>query len=115
MVYVQRDNNGWLLRVEPEPFSAMTDMLAIESEELVRWLEKKEEVDARLSRLKESDFDMVRVLEDVVFVLIDRGVIGFEDLPLDARRKLDERALARADLEGLAAEIDHGVSNCRRL
>jgi len=114
MVYVQRDKNGLLLRVEAEPFDGMTDTLAVESEELARWLATKEEVHNRLSRLKETDLDMIRVLEDVVIVLIDRGLISFEDLPLAARRKLDERALARADLEGLVGVVTQSVRDCRQ-
>lgn len=105
MVYVQRDANGLILRVESKPFEGMTDTLAVQSEELAIWLKASEEVHARLSELKQSDLDMVRVLEDVVTVLVETGVIDFTDLPEAARRKLDERALARAELEGLSSEI----------
>lgn len=68
MVYVQRDAAGRLLRVEHEPFEGMTENLAVESEELHSWLEAKEEVKARLDSLKQSDLELVRVLEDVVSV-----------------------------------------------
>lgn len=101
MVYVQRDDQGRLLRVEYNPFEGMTDVLAVESEELRNWLAAKEEVKARLDRLHNSDLELVRVLEDVVIVLVDRGVIQYTDLPEAARMKLDERAVARADIEGL--------------
>lgn len=105
MVYVQRDASGLILHVDSKPFDGMTDTLAVQSEELAVWLKTSEEVHARLSELKQSDLDMVRVLEDVVTVLVETGVIDFTDLPEAARRKLDERALARADLEGLTCEI----------
>ncbi|WP_150301497.1 tryptophan synthase subunit beta [Pseudomonas profundi] len=105
MVYVQRDADGLILRVESTPFGEMTDTLAVESEELAGWLRASEEVHARLSGLKQSDLAMVRVLEDVVIVLVERGVISFTDLPEAARRKLDERALARADMEGIRGEM----------
>lgn len=101
MVYVQRDDQGRLLRVEYDPFEGMTDVLAVESDELRRWLAAKEEVKARLDSLHNSDLELVRVLEDVVIVLVDRGVIQYTDLPEAARMKLDERAVARADIEGL--------------
>ncbi len=106
MVYVQRDAEGLLLRVESEPFEGMTDTLAVESEELESWLKTREEVRARLTSLKQTDLDLIRVLEDVVIVLVERGVISFTDLPEAARNKLDERALARAELEGLSSEIN---------
>ena len=100
MVYVERDAQGRLLRVEQQPFEGAEHM-AVESEELQNWLKVKEEVKARLESLHSSDLELVRVLEDVVIVLVDRGVIQYTDLPAAAREKLDQRAVARADLEGL--------------
>lgn len=103
MVYVQRDAQGKLLRVEPLPFDGMSEPIAVESEELQNWLKVKEEVKARLESLNSSDLELVRVLEDVVNVLVDRGVIQYTDLPEAARTKLDQRAVARADIEGLTS------------
>jgi hypothetical protein len=101
MVYVQRDAQGRLLRVERQPFDGMSEPIAVESEELQNWLKVKEEVNARLESLHSSDLELIRVLEDVVNVLVDRGVIQYTDLPEAARAKLDQRAVARADIEGL--------------
>mgnify|MGYP003613856730 CR=1 FL=1 len=41
----------------------------------------------------------MRVLEDVVSVLVSKGVIRYTDLPDAARRKLDRRAVTRAEIE----------------
>lgn len=100
MVYVERDAQGRLLRVEQRPFDG-AEHIAVESEELQNWLKVREEVKARLDSLHDSDLELVRVLEDVIIVLVDRGVIQYTDLPKAAREKLDQRAVARADLEGL--------------
>ena|SRR5690606_29670762 len=100
MVYVERDAQGRLLRVEQQPFAG-AEHLAVESEEVQHWLKVQEEVKARLECLHGSDLELVRVLEDVIIVLVDRGVIQYTDLPAAARKKLDQRAVARADLEGL--------------
>ena len=92
MVYVQRDAEGRLLRVEHDPFEGMTETLAVESDELHNWLAAREEVKERLASLKESDLELVRVLEDVVSVLVEKGVIRYTDLPDAARRKLEKNA-----------------------
>ncbi len=55
-----------------------------------------------MDSLKQSDLELVRVLEDVVSVLVERGVIRYTDLPQAARQKLDQRATARAEIEGLS-------------
>lgn len=106
MVYVERDQQQRLLRVSYEPFEGMSEVLAVESPELQDWLNAREEVKARLDSLNSSDLELVRVLEDVVIVLVDRGVIQYTDLPEAARTKLDQRAIARADLEGLTHVVD---------
>ncbi|SEM62783.1 hypothetical protein SAMN04487857_103288 [Pseudomonas sp. ok272] len=106
MVYVQRDDHGRLLRVEYQPFVGMTDHLAVASPELTTWLDAKEEVRIRLINLNNSDLELVRVLEDVVSVLVVRGIIQYTDLPEAARIKLDERALARAEIEGLNSVLE---------
>lgn len=102
MVYVQRDGEGRLLRAASEPFEGMTETLAPESPELLSWLQTQETVQARLTALRESDLELVRVLEDVVDALVERGVIRYTDLPEAARRKLHERAETRAQLGGLS-------------
>ncbi|MDG1583236.1 tryptophan synthase subunit beta [Pseudomonas sp. GOM6] len=102
MVYVQRDAEGRLLRVEHDPFEGMNETLAVESEELHRWIAAREEVRERLASLKDSDLELVRVLEDVVTALVSKGVIRYTDLPEAARRKLDQRAVTRAEIEGLS-------------
>lgn len=104
MVYVERDAQGRLLRVEQIPFDG-SEHIAVESEELQTWLKMREEVKARLDSLNSSDLELVRVLEDVIIVLVDRGVIQYTDLPAAAREKLDQRAVARADLEGLSTML----------
>jgi len=111
MVYVQRDEHGRLLRVDYQPFEGMTDNLAVESDELKAWLDAKEEVRARLASLHSSDLELIRVLEDVVSVLVERGVIQYTDLPEAARIKLDQRAVARAEIEGLSSILGGDTSN----
>lgn len=102
MVYVRRDDHGHLIQVECEPFAGMTETLAVESQELQDWLKAKEDVKARLDRLHASDLELVRVLEDVVSVLVEQGTLQYTDLPEAARMKLDQRALARTEIEGLS-------------
>lgn len=43
-----------------------------------------------------SDLDFVRVLEDVIHLLMDKGVIRFTDLPEVARDKLTARQSLRS-------------------
>jgi hypothetical protein len=49
--------------------------------------------------LSDSDAAIARVLEDVIDVLINRGVIQFTDLPAAAQTKLLSRQQTRAMLK----------------
>ena len=48
--------------------------------------------------LSQTDIGLARVLEDLIDVLITRGVIQFTDLPDAAQAKLLERRQTRASL-----------------
>lgn len=59
-----------------------------------------------LLRLQESDLEMIRVLEDLIHLLIHKGVVRITDLPEAAQAKLSERSRAREALGGLAGLIN---------
>lgn len=102
MIYVEESAQGDLLRVEMAPFAGMTGSMPVADERIQGWL-AREEVRARLERLKDSDLELIRVLEDLVGVLVERGVIRYTDLPEAAQRKLQDRADARSGLGGLSS------------
>ena len=52
----------------------------------------------KVNALSQTDTSLVRVLEDLIDVLITRGVIQFTDLPEPAQAKLLERRETRANL-----------------
>lgn len=51
--------------------------------------------------LDSSDEDLIRVIEDVVEVLIEKNLIMFTDLPEAAQLKLNSRSRIRHDLRHL--------------
>lgn len=105
MVYVCRDEHGRLTRVENQPFEGMNGTVEVQDEEMSGWLHRCGDMQSQRDLLRESDRDVLRVMEDVISLLIERGVIDYTELPQAARDKLDIRALIRADLEGL---VDQG-------
>ena len=61
------------------------------------------EVQAYLHRL---DIDLVRVLEDVIDLLVARGVFRFTDLPESAREKLLYRKTLRSQWQPVLDPLD---------
>jgi hypothetical protein len=56
------------------------------------------EVSGQANPLSQTDAGLARVLEDLIDVLINRGLIQFTDLPAAAQAKLLERRQTRASL-----------------
>lgn len=91
MPYVQRDTAGQVVAIFAEPGPGHDEQLPAGHPDL-----------AGADGFAHLDADLIRVIEDVVDVLIDRGLLRLTDLPLDAQRKLLTRKGARARLrEGL--------------
>lgn len=100
MLYVRRDPYGNLLQVEPAPFEGMDGELAADSQEAQAWF-ANQEVERSLTQLRQSDQEMIRVLEDLIGTLIDKGLLRITDLPEAAQAKLIGRSKARDALGGL--------------
>lgn len=100
MFYVQRDADGHLQRVEAAPFEGMSETLAADAHEIQAWF-ANQDAESSLLQLKQSDLDMIRVVDDLVHLLIVKGVIRITDLPPAAQSKLLSRSQAREALGGL--------------
>ena len=100
MFYIQRDEQGQLNKMARAPFPEMTGQLAAHSSEVIEWQKTQQFVLEGLQQLRQSDLDMVRVLEDLIQVLTQKGVISITDFPAAAQLKLINRAQAREALNG---------------
>ncbi|MDP9663897.1 hypothetical protein ACVW05_004048 [Pseudomonas fulva] len=100
MFYVQRDAAGQLQRVEAAAFDEFTEMLPADHADIQEWF-ADDVVENSLNQLKQSDLDMIRVLEDLIDVLTAKGVFKITDLPPGAQTKLLNRSTARKALSSL--------------
>lgn len=87
MPYVRRDRSGQVVALSTEPLEGF-EQVAFDLPEIVAF---EQRLGNSRSRLEESDRDVVRVLDDLVNLLIDKNLIRFTDLPVAAQRKLIER------------------------
>ncbi|MGI4839856.1 MAG: hypothetical protein ACRYF9_19800 [Janthinobacterium lividum] len=105
MFYVQRDANGQLLRVEAAAYAEANETLPADNHEIQTWFANAA-IEGSLKQLKQSDLDMIRVLDDLIQVLTSKGVIRVTDLPEAAQAKLTDRTNAREALGGLSHLIN---------
>lgn len=94
MPYVKRDDAGQITAVSLEPGDGL-DELQPDAPELLEFMQR---MGLEGSPLLQSDMRLVRVLEDLIDLLIDRDLIRFTDLPLPAQEKLMERRSIRQSM-----------------
>jgi hypothetical protein len=87
MPYVRRDATGQVIALSSEALEGFEEAQLDAAE----FAEFELRLGDAKARLQESDRDVVRVLDDLVNLLIDKNLIRFTDLPAAAQRKLIER------------------------
>ena len=114
MFFVQRNTDGQLMRVEAEAYAESTEMLPADHPDLQAWFANEVMATShkqllqikQLKQLRQSDLEMIRVLDDLIAVLISKGVILVTDLPEPAQTKLMDRFHAREALGGLSNLVE---------
>lgn len=86
MRYVLRDDKGEVISVHRDPVSG-AQVLPADHPEVLHFLKEGTEQETYAS----LDANLVRVLEDLIDVLIERNVLMVTDLPAEAQQKLFER------------------------
>ena len=102
MPFVSRGPENKIDAVYDRPREGAIEQLSLDDAELKAFLACEEvELDGEAqakAHLYASDLEMVRVLEDLIDILIDKGVILVTDLPDQAQVKLLERKRVRKTL-----------------
>ncbi|WP_039913168.1 DUF4034 domain-containing protein [Cellvibrio mixtus] len=93
-MYVKRNHNGEVVAVSKQAGQDFSEQIAGDAPELLQFIQG--EKTAEQLALEQTDQTMARVLEDVVNLLVEQGVIRFTDLPEAAQNKL----LTRRELRG---------------
>lgn len=109
MPYVIRDGDGQIVAVHAIQSEQAQEWLAADDPGLREFLAATGDSASLQSVLIASDLELVRVLEDLIAVLIDKRIIMLTDLPEAAQRKLARRYELRSqlnDLGGIVGEQD---------
>ena len=92
-MFVKRDQDGAIVAVSREVTGEITEAVPDTAAELRLFL-LGDGGDPGIA-LRASDLEVVRVLEDLIDVLISKGVVRFTDLPEAAQSKLLQRKSMR--------------------
>ena len=95
MPFIMRNAQGRIIAVLSEEAPG-AEMISAESGELRAFLQNESPETRAQKDLVESDLSMIRVLEDLIDVMIEKNLILFTDMPGPAQKKLlDRRGLRK--------------------
>lgn len=109
MPYVARDDQGRITDVQENETERAYEQVAFDDPELVSYLTNGLKPAEIRAELEATDREVIRVIEDVIAVLIDKRVFMLTDLPTPAQEKLARRYNLRtklSDLGGIIGEYE---------
>lgn len=106
MAYVMRNADGHIIAVLSEAVEGAEEV-APNDNELQRFLSQESPEQRAQKELMESDLGLIRVIEDLIDVLIERGAMMFTDFPEPVQRKL----LARRGMRKEFSYMDELFNN----
>ncbi len=87
MPYVRRDADGKIIALLRDAAVDATEQLGSGHPDVAAFLAEG----GNAAAFSALDLDFVRVTEDLIYTLIEKGLLQFTDLPEDAQRKLRAR------------------------
>ena len=92
MPYIFKNDEGLIAGSASEKLGEDWEFIAGDAKEYIDYLERSIE---GYSPFRESDIQLARVLEDLISILIDRGMVRFTDFPAEAQKRLNYRQTMR--------------------
>ncbi len=97
MLFIERNENGTIIAIHNENPAGKFTRASLSEPEVLQFLQQTDPHSELMSNaLEQSDTDLVRVMEDLIQLLIDRNIINFTDLPTAAQKKIRHRQILRS-------------------
>lgn len=99
MPYIKRNNHQQIAAIYAEPPSQEAEYLPTNHQDVIDFLNQNSSEKHSLQFLTSSDYELVRVLEDLIELLMEKNLVLFTELPVAAQHKLSLRRRARQNLQ----------------
>ncbi len=106
MLYAQRDPEGRIIAVTRDAAPGAEPITADLEAEVAAFLERSGQGTDPRALLGATDASLIRAIEDLVQLLIEKKVICFTDLPLEVQQKINTRRKIRRKLAGETLMVD---------
>jgi hypothetical protein len=97
MLYAERNEQGEITAIRNSPEQPGQEQIS--DDELVAFFSQSGDIASYQTLLTLLDTRIVRVLDDLVDVLVEKNIIRFTDLPEDARKKIGDRKRIRKKMQ----------------
>jgi len=102
MPYVNRNERGDVIQLLDMPNKESCEWLEVNHADVIEFLRQPPQANELKKSLSSSDSDMVRVVEDLVDLLMEKQVFVFTELPEAVQDKLNRRKKLRHDVNALS-------------
>ena len=101
MPYVIRNEEGAVIELYDAPTGQNDEWLDIGDPEILHLLKQIHSAEQAKKALSSTDYEMIRVIEDLVDLLISKNIFIFTELPEAVQAKLGARKQIREDMNAL--------------
>jgi hypothetical protein len=95
MLYVERAKDGKITALHSSPRQNANEQKTVMDEEILNFLHTTVSADSRKLLLALSDMGIIRLLEDLIDLLVQKNIIIFTELPEQAQERITERKRLR--------------------
>ncbi|TVP93355.1 MAG: tryptophan synthase subunit beta like protein [Pseudomonadaceae bacterium] len=92
-MFIKRNPAGQIVSISQVHDDQHAEAVSLPNDEVDTFLQDSKSQGQ--AALQASDYELIRVLEDLIDLLSESGTIRFTDLPIEAQRKLLERKSIR--------------------
>jgi hypothetical protein len=107
MLYVERAEDGKIIALHSSPEPDAGEQKTKIDEEILDFLHTTVSADSRKLLLSLSDMGIIRLLEDLIELLIQKNIILFTELPQQAQQKITERKRLRETIISESLMVDN--------
>ena len=106
LVYVQRNENDEIIGVSKKATFEAQEPISNNDPELIDFLALTDLASPTKAKknLEQSDLEMIRVIEDLIDILVDKNIITFTDFPEASQSKILTRQKIRDKLHDIVGD-----------
>lgn len=119
MPYVERDEKGKIVAVYSTPRENATEEVTATHPAIVEFMFGRDAVTDEeasnsgyfqdLYELRLSDLALIRVLEDVIYLLLEKNILHITEFPVQAIRRLQQRERIRKKLRQIGGSLANNL------